>query len=141
MLRHPSELKSKSTAAYVTVVSAAPRPPPRRAPPRPPQVERVSARAPAPQVSPQVKVYMYPELPEAGSSPEAGASEPAPAAAEGGTDGAAGAAWEAETVLLFPCEGAVVASDVDWAGVRRVLAIDSTWITSNQILRDPRLSR
>jgi len=89
---------------------------------------------------------MYPELPEAGPSPEASASEPAPAAAagataEGGTGGAAGAAWDAETVLLFPCEGAVVAGDVDWAGVRRVLAIDSTWITSNQILRDPRLAR
>ena len=61
---------------------------------------------------------MYPELPEAGPSPEASASEPAPAAAagaaaEGGTGGAAGAAWDAETVLLFPCEGAVVAGDVD----------------------------
>uniref|UniRef100_A0A7S4PAY4 tRNA-uridine aminocarboxypropyltransferase 1 n=1 Tax=Guillardia theta TaxID=55529 RepID=A0A7S4PAY4_GUITH len=40
--------------------------------------------------------------------------------------------------MLFPSKDAVEASEMRWEGIKRVFVIDSTWLTTNQILRDER---
>jgi DTW domain-containing protein YfiP len=70
--------------------------------------------------SPDINIFTYPELPAGVGDDEASV---------------------AENVLLFPSESSVEVGDLDWRGVKRVLLIDSTWITCNQMLRDPRLMR
>ena len=71
-------------------------------------------------VSPEVNIFTYPDLP-AGVSDDAARAE--------------------ESVLLFPSDSSVEVQAMDWSKVKRVLLIDSTWITCNQMLRDTRLKR
>ena len=71
-------------------------------------------------VSPEVNIFTYPDLP-AGVSDDAARAE--------------------ESVLLFPSDSSVEVEAMDWSKVKRVLLIDSTWITCNQMLRDTRLKR
>jgi len=63
-------------------------------------------------VSDQISIFTYPELPDG----------------VGETEQAVG-----ESVLLFPSDTSIEVSDMDWTGVKRVLLIDSTWITCNQV--------
>ena len=71
-------------------------------------------------VSPDVTIFTYPELPSAMGDDAASAEE---------------------SVLLFPSATSVEVEALDWRKVKRVLLIDSTWITCNQMLRDTRLKR
>jgi len=63
-------------------------------------------------VSPDINIFTYPELPESMREDDASAEE---------------------SVLLFPSDTSVEVEVLDWSKVKRVLLIDSTWITCNQV--------
>ena len=64
-------------------------------------------------MSPDINIFTYPELPD-GMGEGVSASE--------------------ESVLLFPSDTSVEVDALDWSNVKRILLIDSTWITCNQVL-------
>ncbi|KAJ3432461.1 dtw domain-containing protein [Anaeramoeba flamelloides] len=43
------------------------------------------------------------------------------------------------TLLLFPSEESKPISEVDWGKIKNVVFIDSTWLQTRRILRDPRI--
>lgn len=63
-------------------------------------------------VSKDINIFTYPELPDGMTEDDAAAEE---------------------SVLLFPSDTSVEVDELDWSKVKRVLLIDSTWITCNQV--------